>query len=46
VAIPRAQQALSRVGINFIENSFKVVEGTNALVMATKWEEYRFLNLR
>lgn len=46
VAIPKARQALSRVEIDFLENSFKMVYGVNTLVLETEWEEYRFLYLR
>ena len=32
--------------VDFIENPYKMAEGADALVLATEWEEYRFLNLR
>ena len=46
VAIPKARQALSSMEVDFIENPYKMAEGADALVLATEWEEYRFLNLR
>ncbi|MEW6278864.1 MAG: UDP-glucose/GDP-mannose dehydrogenase family protein [Candidatus Eremiobacterota bacterium] len=45
VAIPAAQRALAIQEVEFLSSPYAAAEGTDALVIATDWEEYRRLDL-
>lgn len=45
VAIDKARHELSAYHIEFIADPYRAAEGTDALVLATEWDEYRTLDL-
>ena len=46
IAIPNAQQSLSDITVDFIEDVFLLSHNADALVLVTEWELYHRLDLR
>lgn len=45
VAVPRAQQALTGLDVDYVTDPYELVTGCDAVVLTTAWQEYRQLDL-
>lgn len=46
VAVPRAVEALKGLEVEFKESPYEAAAGADALILATEWDEYRYLDLK
>jgi UDPglucose 6-dehydrogenase len=46
IAIPNAQQAMSEISVDFVEDVYLLAHNADALVLVTEWETYHRLELR
>ena len=46
VAIPNAQQTMSDISVDFIDDVYKLSHNADALVLVTEWKHYQKLDLR
>ncbi|MEM3658285.1 MAG: UDP-glucose/GDP-mannose dehydrogenase family protein, partial [Candidatus Hadarchaeum sp.] len=46
MAIPNAKKALAGFEVDFYEDPYSMAQGTDALVLATEWPEYKKLDLK